>query len=158
MTFRSLPTHSQQTKWQKHRTHFWISALRAHDHVSFCAHLTECLQGLLRAHQACSVPLPSLVRPGQAQSERLRPFKKKCETPSGDLWIFFSCNKCPLGVLACILLHSALSLSPKCEKLCQEAKQMMVPSWIWGFADAWLIDRRGEAWVIRRLWFLFISQ
>lgn len=110
---RSLPTHPQQTKWQKHRTCLWISTLRAHDHVGFCAHLTECLQGLLRAQQPCPMPLPSLVRPGQAQTETLRPFKKKCETPSGELWIFFSCNKCPLGVLACILLHSCSQPFPK---------------------------------------------
>lgn len=139
MISRSLPTHPQQTKWQKHRTCLWISTLRAHDHVGFCAHLTECLQGLLKAQQPCPMPLPSLVRPGQAQPETLRPFKKKCETPSGELRIFFSCNKCPLGVLARI---PALSLSPKCEKLWQEAKEMMVPFWIWGFADAWLTDRK----------------
>lgn len=87
-------------------------ALRVHDPVSFCVRLTD-FPGPPEGSQPCSMPLPNLVRPGQPQPETLRPFKKKFETFSGDLWIFFSCNKCPLGVLACVLLHSCSQPFPK---------------------------------------------
>lgn len=75
-------THPQQTKWQKHRTCFWTSTLRAHDHVClWVCHLANCFQGRLGAQQPCSVPLPSQVRPGQAQSETLTPLTKSVKLP-----------------------------------------------------------------------------
>lgn len=112
MTGRSLPTHLLQTKWQKRRTYFqhqpsefmtpWVS-------VS----VWQTSQGLLRAHSPALCPSQTWSDQANLNQKPLRPFKKKFETFSGDLWIFFSCNKCPLGVLACVLLHSCSQPFPK---------------------------------------------
>lgn len=71
---------------------------------TFCAHLPEPCQGPLRAGQPHPTPLPSLVRPGQAQSETdsLRTSVRLPQETSGSP---SHVTSTPLGVLACIVLR-----------------------------------------------------